>query len=1168
MHRYRTIAFPFLVLIAAVLISSPSVTQAQSQSAPTTNSSLAPSRIIEKIDDSKLIALRGNVHPGAVSANDRGAIAGETQLNRIVLVLQRSTEQESALEALMAEQKDPSSPNFHQWLTPEQFGQQYGISDQDLSTITAWLQSHGFTIDNVSKGRVTVEFSGTAAAVAQAFHTEIHHYVVNGVEHIANNSDPQIPAALAPVVQGVASLNNFFPQHQHVMGQRVRYNTKTHTVSPITADNTPARLANSTGLTPASKLNATSPLPQLTTTGTSGATHEDITPYDFATIYNVLPLWNAGINGTGISIAISGVSDINLNDISTFQAVFGLPANAPTVIHNGADPGESSSGAGENELDVEWSGAVAPKAKIIFVVSGSTSTTFGGQLSDSYIVDNKTANIMSASYGTCELNLGSSGNAAYNSIWQQGAAEGISIMESAGDQGSAGCSSQDTAAPNADKTGLVVNGMASSPYVTSVGGTDFYWQAAPSTYWNSSNASNGSSAKGYIPEEVWNSTCSSSYLVAYFGEASAEQTCNDALNSDSYYGLVVIAGGSGGVSNCTAPTGTTIATCTGGYAKPTWQAATGVPADGKRDVPDVSLFAAGGLPDGLASSAYLVCETINTSTCNYSAGEDVELQEIGGTSASSPAFAGIMALVLQKTGEAQGLANVEFYKFFAAENLTNCKSASVTSGTSCIFYDTTLSTNAQVCNTGAPDCVTNTAGDEVGILSGYKAGTGYDLATGLGSVNAENLVNAAWPTKSGGGSPVATLSATSLAFGNQSVGVRSAAKTVTLTNTGTATLSSIAIVPSGNTSSFSETNNCPASLNQNASCTISVTFDPNGALAKSLTVTITDNAGTQTITATGTGVASGGSVAVSPSSLSFGDQTVGVKSAAKTATLTNSTSSSVTGVTITTSGNTSSFTQTNNCPTTLDAGKSCTFSVTFDPNGAVAKSMTITIKDSAGTQTVTSTGNGVAAGGSVSVSPSSLSFGNQTIGVKSAAKTATLTNGTSSNVTGLTIATSGNTSSFTQTNNCPTTLDAGKSCTFSVTFDPNGAVAKSMTITIKDSAGTQTITSTGTGVAGKVTLSPSSLAFGNQTVGVKSAAKTATLINETTSSLTGITISTSGNTSSFSQTNNCPTSLNAGATCTFSITFDPNGAVAKSMTITIKDSAGAQTITSTGTGVN
>ncbi len=1067
MHRLHRLSL-LLVVLLVVLLSSPSIALSQSQSVANTkvDSSLTPSRIVQTIDDSKLVRLRGNVHPGAIAANDRGALAGETPLNRIVLVLQRSPEQESALEAFMAEQKDPSSPNFHHWLTPEQFGQQYGISDQDLATVTAWLQSQGFTIDYVSKGRVTIEFSGSAAAVSQAFHTEIHHYVVNGIDHIANNSDPQIPEALAPVVQGIASLHNFFPTHQHVLGQRVRYDMKTHTVTRLTTQTVPPRLPRSTGMTPAAKLNSNSAAPQLTFDNADGNQIEDITPYDFATIYNVLPLWNAGINGTGINIAISGVNDINLSDIAKFQSAFNLPSNVPTVIHNGADPGESSGGTGENELDVEWSGAVAPKAKIIFVVTGSTATTFGGQLSDSYIVENKTANIMSASYGTCELKLGTSGNAAYNSIWQQGAAEGISIMESAGDQGSAGCSSQDTAPPNADTTGLVVNGMASSPYVTAVGGTDFYWQAAPSTYWNTSNnGTTGASAKGYVTEETWNSTCSSAYLAAYFGESSIEQLCNDAFNSDTYYNLVAIAAGSGGVSNCTAPTGTTVASCSGGYAKPSWQTGTGVPADGKRDVPDVSLFASGGLPDGLSGSAYLVCETINTSTCDYGDVNGVEMQEIGGTSASSPAFAGIMALVLQKTGEAQGLANVEFYKFFAGENLTNCKSASVpvTGTNSCIFYDVTLDTNAQVCVTGDPNCVTNTSGDQLGTLSGYVATTGYDRATGLGSVNVTNLVNAAWPTKSGG-SPAATLSATTLAFGNETVGVKSAAKTSTLTNTGTATLSISSIATSGNTQSFSETNTCGTSLAAGASCTFSVTFDPNGALAKSMTITIKDSAGTQTITATGTGVTGSGTVNVNPSSLSFGNQTVGVKSAAKTSILTNGTASTVTGIAISTSGNTQSFSESNNCGSTLAADATCTFTVTFDPNGALAKSMTITIKDSAGTQTITSTGTGVTGSGTVNVNPSSLAFGNQTVGVKSAAKTSTLTNGTASTVTGIAISTSGNTQSFSETNNCSSTLAAGATCTFSVTFDPNGALAKSMTITINDSAGTQTITSTGTGV--------------------------------------------------------------------------------------------------------
>jgi hypothetical protein len=1147
------------ILVSAV---APQIVRAQDAAV-----ALKPSRIVEAIDDSKLITLRGNVHPGAIAANDRGALAGDTPLNRIVMVLQRSPEQETALEQFMAEQKDPSSPNFHHWLTPEQFGQSYGPSDQDVAAVTAWLQSHGFVIDNVSVGRVTIEFSGTAAQVASAFHTEIHNYVVNGVAHIANNSDPQIPEALAPVVQGIASLHNFFPTHQHVLGQRVRYNPKTGAITPIDAQATPAPLTKPSGLTPAAKLNGSSwsPAPQLTYSNANGYTHEDVTPYDFATIYNVLPLWNAGINGTGQTIAISGVNDINLSDVATFQSVFGLPSNPPTIIHNGTAPG-TGGGTGENELDVEWSGAVAPKAKIVMVVTNSTSTTFGGQLSDSYIVDNKTASIMSASYGMCELKLGSSGNAAYNSIWQQGAAEGISIMESSGDQGSAGCASQDTAAPNADTTGLVVNGMASSPYVTAVGGTDFYWQGAPSTYWNSSNnGSNGLSAKGYVPEEVWNSTCASSYLIAYWGASNGEQLCNSAYDGAlaSYYDEVVIGAGSGGVSNCTAPTGTTVATCAGGYAKPSWQTGTGVPADGKRDVPDVSLFASSGLPNGLASSAYLVCETINTSTCDFSDVDGVEMQEIGGTSASSPAFAGIMALVLQKTGEAQGLANVELYKFFGSENLSSCKSTTVAAGNSCIFYDVTLSNNSQVCITGDPDCVTNTSGDQLGVLSGYSAGVGYDKATGLGSVNVTNLVNAAWPKSGGTSSPAATLSPTTLAFGNETVGVTSAAKTATLTNSGGGTLTVTTVALSGATSSFAESNTClNVALAAGKSCTFTVTFDPNGAVAKTLTVSITDNVGTQTLEATGTGVAATASVSVTPATLAFGNETVGVKSAAKTSSVKNTGSSPVT-ISINTTGATSSFAETNNCGS-LAAGATCTITVTFDPSAAVYKTETITVSYAGGSQTVMATGTGVAAG--VSLSATTVAFGNQSVNEVSSAKTSTLTNNTSGAVTISSIASTGATSSFQAKNNCPASLAKGASCTFTITFDPSAAVYKTLTITIKDTPGTQTLTATGTGVSG-VTVSPASLSFGNQTVGVKSSPKAVTVKNTGTGSASFSGITASGATSSFTETNNCPNPIAAGASCTVEITFDPNGAVAKTATFSLTDATGTQSINVSGTGV-
>ncbi len=1029
----RALLCAFVVILSGVA----STANAQSVTAAQT-----PARILQPIDESKRIRLRGNVHPGAQAANDHGLVDPQMPLNRIVLVLQRSPEQESALEQFMAEQYDPKSPNFHRWLSPEEFGAQYGPSDADITAVTGWLQNHGFTIDRVSKGRVTIEFSGTAAQVAEAFHTEIHHYVVNGVEHIANSSDPEIPEALAPVVEGIASLHNFFPRHQSVKGQIVKRDPRTGRVTPVNAQ-------------PASAL------PQFTYTDDSGHTREDITPYDFAAIYNVLPVWNAGIKGNNQTIAISGAGDIELSDVATFQSSFGLPNNPPTIIHNGADPGINDGARGENTLDVEWSGAVAPAAKIALVVSGSTETTFGGQLSNSYIVDNKIATIMSASYGTCELYLGTSGNAAYNAIWQQGAAEGISIFESAGDQGSAGCSSQDTPAPTADTKGLAINGMASSPYVTAVGGTDFLWQtAATSTYWNAANSATGATAKGYIPEIPWNSTCTSSYIVLLSGDADGEAFCNAAIGG-AYEGFIVIGAGSGGVSDCTAPTGTTTSTCAGGYAKPTWQAGMGVPPDGKRDVPDLSLFASAGYPDGIVGSAYLVCETVGTSTCNYSTADGVEYQEIGGTSASSPAMAGIMALVQQKTGEAQGLINPVLYNFAAAENLASCN-ANTAAGNACIFYDTTSGTVAQVCFTGDPNCVTNTAGDELGVLSGYSAAKGYDLATGLGSVNVANLVNAAWPTS--GGTLSVSVTPSSIAFGNQAVGVKSAANPITVKNTGTASLSISSIAMTGaNTVSFTQTNNCPSSLAASAACTVNVTFDPTSAVAKSASVTIIDAVGTQVVTLTGSGVSTS-PIVVNPTSIAFGDQTVGAKSAAKPITVKNNTTSAVAISSIAMTGaNTVSFTQTNNCPSSLGVSAACTVEVTFDPTSAVAKSASVTVTFSGGTQVTTLTGTGVPA--AISLIPASLAFGNQTVGVKSAAKAITVKNVSSSTVALSSVAMTGaNTVSFTQTNNCPSSLAASATCTVEVTFDPTSAVAKSADVTVTYAGIAISAPVTGTGV--------------------------------------------------------------------------------------------------------
>jgi subtilase family serine protease len=458
-----------------------------------------PSLVIGTVDDSKRVTLHGNTHPMARSQFEAGRVEPGLAMDRMLLVLRRSPEQEAALTALNKRQYDPKSPYFHHWIHAEEFGRQFGPSDPDLAAVTAWLQNHGFQVENVNKGRTFIEFSGTASQVESAFQLEMHHYMVKGETHIANDRDPSIPEALAPVVAGVASLHDFFGKPQHVTGKKTDVDPQ-----PFEADKPGPKAI-------APELTGRGPRPQLTYMN-GGDTVEDLTPYDFATIYNILPLWNAGtpINGTGVNIAISAVSDILQSDVSNFRSTFGLPAMTLKTIHNGKDPGADKGGGQlENSLDVEMSGATAPGAQIILVVSASTSTTPGFLLSDQYIIDNETAPIMSASYGDCELNLGVAGNQAYNAVWQQGATAGISIFESAGDQGSAGCSDSDTAGPNPDVYGLEVNGMASSPYVTAVGGTDFTWSLVPNgttEYWNTSNGSHLQTAKGIMPEVPWNAT--------------------------------------------------------------------------------------------------------------------------------------------------------------------------------------------------------------------------------------------------------------------------------------------------------------------------------------------------------------------------------------------------------------------------------------------------------------------------------------------------------------------------------------------------------------------------------------------------------------------------------------------------------------------------------------
>src|SRR5947209_834522 len=521
--------------------------------------------VIRAIDDADRVRLSGNVHPKAKLLPSLGTTDRNLPMSHMILVLAQRAGARAELDQLLQEQHNPASANYQKWLTPEEFGARFGISDSDLDAVTSWLQSKGFVIDEIAPGRGWVNFSGSVGQVESAFQTRMHDFNDNGAVKRANVVDPTIPRALSSVVLGVKSLNGFHSKPMHTGAQALN--------------------------------------PNYTTTG--GAHY--LAPADFAKIYNVTTLYNGGTNGSGQTVAIVGRTDINLADVQYFRSYFGLPANDPVFVHNGTAPGNLGGGEEtEADLDVEWSGAVAKNATVKFVISKSTSTTDGVDLSAQYIVNNNVAAVMSTSFGQCESSMGTAENSFYNNLWSQAASQGISSFISSGDSGAAGCD----AGSATTGTGRAVSGLSSTPYNIAVGGTQFNDTASPSTYWSSTtNSTDKSSALSYIPETAWNESGT-------------------------------VSGGSGLWS--TGGGASTI------YAKPSWQIGTGVPADGKRDVPDVSLTWAG--HDG-----YLIIQG-HTSTVSG-------LGWVGGTSAASPSFAGLMALVVQsKAGARQGNANPTFYK--------------------------------------------------------------------------------------------------------------------------------------------------------------------------------------------------------------------------------------------------------------------------------------------------------------------------------------------------------------------------------------------------------------------------------------------------------------------------------------------------------------------------
>jgi pseudomonalisin len=663
-------------------------------------------RVAAGIDENTVTTLLGNVHPMARAEFDRGAASAETPLDRLVFQLQPSPAQQAALDDLVEAQHDPQSPLFQHWLTPAEYGARFGASLQDLARIIFWLTGHGFVVNEIPAGNRQVIFSGNAGEVEDAFHTQIHRYVVDGVAHIANTQDPQVPSALAAVVGGIVSLHDF--RHQSQIASRT----------------------------------ALSARPQYT----AGSAHY-LYPADWATIYDVDSLYKTGTTGAGSSIAIVGRSNINLADILKFRASAGLQANKPSVILVNTDPGLVAGDQDESTLDVEWSGAVAPAAALKFVIAASTATTDGIDLSAQYIVNHATANVMSTSYGSCEQDMGTTELAFYHSLWQQAASEGISSFVSSGDAGAAGC----YAASSSTASGMGVNGLCSSPYSTCVGGTEFNEGFNPG-YWSSTDGVGGSSALSYIPEEVWN-------------------------NSGSNGGSGLWASGGGASAY---------------YSQPAWQkglSGIGV-ANGMRAVPDVAMSASG--HDG-----YVIVENGSYSV-------------ISGTSASSPTFAGVMALVVQtRSGMGQGNANPSLYALSNASR--------------------------------SPFHATPSGNNSVPGQTGFTAsGAPYNLATGLGSIDAAALAGA-W--SSGGSRTTVDFALVASATHATVLAGKPTAFTLRVTESGAGThrVSLTATAPPGVSGSIS-----PSSILPGTTATVTVTTAAMTAGVRNVVIIGSDSTGTQT----------------------------------------------------------------------------------------------------------------------------------------------------------------------------------------------------------------------------------------------------------------------------------------------------------------------------------
>lgn len=683
-----------------------------------------------------LVTLPGHVPAVALRKEfDRGEVEANLPFDHMQLLLRRAPARQAALNDAIAALEDPRSTSFHQWMTATEYGEKFGASDAEIALVSEWLRSHGMTVEGADEARTTIEFSATAGQLEEAFHTQIHNLNVGGHAHLSAIVEPSVPASIAALIAGVP-MSDFQPHPMHRDGRSFRFNPESGKFAPSAAEDAqvdPSFIVDY-----------------------QGSTLQMVAPGDFLKIYNLVPVWTKGYRGKGQTIAVVEDSLMKAADVATFRTAFGLSIYAgtfteemPVGAHPCTNPGYIAGPEGEAALDAEWAGATAPDAAIVLAACANTRTQFGGLTAVENLLSQKTPpQIISMSYGSCEPEMGAITLGQFASTYQQAVAEGVSVFVSTGDEGPASCDAGESFV----SSGITSSGFATTPYNVAVGGTDFYdyIQGTGSEYWATKNSVHYETALSYVPEKTWNDSCADSDLLAFAGSASpygADGFCNNFPGFE----FVTTASGSGGPSAV--------------YLKPAWQNVYGVPADGLRDVPDVSLFAS----NGFWGHALVYCNSdINTrgaEPCAYTNANDTVVNSGGGTSYAAPAMAGIFALITEKYGR-QGNPNPGLYALAASEygtqgspetaSLAACDATlGKASGSTCTFHDVThgsidLPCIGANCFGWGEDAFGNAILGALSVSTGsfepaYPAAQGWDYATGLGSVNVANLF-ANWGT--------------------------------------------------------------------------------------------------------------------------------------------------------------------------------------------------------------------------------------------------------------------------------------------------------------------------------------------------------------------------------------------------------------------------------------